>query len=90
MFSFVAGDGKDGVSPSTTHLTSQNFDCFIFGGDFVLSHIRYYLYISSLNKEGPYYSLSQIQYNYSSGASDGKGSSGTSTTYISHKVDFGR
>ena len=36
LFSVAYGDGKDGFSPRTTHLTCQNFDCFIDGGDFFI------------------------------------------------------
>ena len=46
LFSVVGGDRKYGVSPRTTQLTPIYFDCFIGGGGFVLSHSRYYPYIS--------------------------------------------
>ena len=36
VFSFAAGDDRDGVSPRTTHLTSQNSYCFNDGGDFLI------------------------------------------------------
>ena len=76
--------------PSTTHLTSQNFDFFIDGGYFVLSQSRDYPYISHSNKYRSYYLLYQIQYNYFSVSSDSGGSVVTITINFSHKVDFGR
>ena len=34
-FDVGVGDGKCGVGPSTTNLTSQNVDCWTYGGDFL-------------------------------------------------------
>ena len=81
LFGVEFGDDKDGVSLRTIHLTSQTFDCFIDGGDYVLSQIRDYPYMSHSNKYSYYYSLSEIHYNYFSGAGDGRVSVGTSTTH---------
>ena len=33
-------DIKGGVGPRNTHLTSQKFDCWIYGDNFVLSRSR--------------------------------------------------
>ena len=57
---------------------------------FSLSHSRDYPYMIHLNKDRYYHSLYQIQYNYFSGDGDGRGSSGTNSTNLYHKVDFGR
>ena len=35
-FFVAAGDGKCSLSPRNTHFTSQNFDCYINGGDFFI------------------------------------------------------
>ena len=42
LLSVADGDDKDGVIPSTTHLTYQNVDFFIDGSNFVLSQSRDY------------------------------------------------
>ena len=39
-FSVADGGGQGDVSPRTTHLTSQKFDCCIYSDDFVLSRSR--------------------------------------------------
>ena len=36
----VVGDGKGGIGPRTTHLTSQKFGCCIDGGNFMSSQSR--------------------------------------------------
>ena len=49
VYSFIIEpiDDKDHVSPMTTDLTSQNVDCFIDVGDFLLSQSMDVLYMSS-------------------------------------------
>ena len=70
MFIVASRYGVDGVSPRTTHITSQNSDCFIDHGGFCFSQRRDYLYISHSNKGRSYYSLYQIQYKRFSSGSD--------------------
>ena len=86
MFIVADEDGKDVLSPCITQLTSQNFDCFIDGGDFVLSHSRDYQNMSHSNKYRSYYSLYQMQKNCFSGAGYGRDSVGTITTKFSKKL----
>ena len=70
-FSVGDGGGKCGVGTRTTHLTSQNVDCCIDGGDFVSSRSRNYsstrhpynnmsYYLSNIRREDYYVAVGDV------------------------------
>ena len=60
-FGVIAVDGKGGLGPRTTHLSSQKVDCWINGGDFLSYHIRDNLSMSYSNNDRSSYLLAPIR-----------------------------
>ena len=58
-FGFAAGDGKYGMGPRTTHISSHKYYCWIDGGGSVSSKSIYYSEMVHFNKYKLYNPLSQ-------------------------------
>ena len=91
LFCVAAGDGKVGIGPWNTHITSRNFHCCIDGVNLMSSRSSDYLFMGHYKRDRYYFSLSGKSYDQFSAVGDGRGGvCPRSNHFYSQKFDFGR